>query len=71
MLEGEDLENCKDLVATTFLSMATCYFLLENYPKCIEKATLSIKQRPTIDAYYRRGKGYALFNDFDSAIKDF
>jgi hypothetical protein len=32
---------------------------------------LSIEQKPTIKAYYRRGKAQALRNDFEKAIKDF
>lgn len=50
--------------------MATCFFLLQNYDKCIEKATLSIDLKPTQKAYYRRHKAYVAKRDYENGIKD-
>jgi tetratricopeptide (TPR) repeat protein len=69
-LEGDDLEKCLDLQATTFLNMATIFYLEKNYPKTIEKATLSLNMKPTIKGYFRRAQAYAAKNQFEDAIKD-
>lgn len=47
------------------------YLKEQNWTKAIEKATNSIKTEKTAKAYYRRGKAYAMKNDFDNAYKDF
>ena len=47
-------------------------FLKEkNYTKAIEKATNSINIEKNSKAYFRRGKAYALKNDYENAYKDF
>ena len=50
--------------------MATCFFLLKNYKKTIEKATESLKLKKTVKAYYRRGKAYAALEDYEDAVVD-
>ena len=69
-VEGKELEQLKELLATTFLNMAICFFLTNEYSKAVEKATKSIQFKPTVKAYYRRAKAYSAKNDFENAIKD-
>jgi tetratricopeptide (TPR) repeat protein len=51
--------------------MAICFYLLQNYPKSVEKATESINMKPTIKGYYRRGKAYVLLKNYTKAVEDF
>ena len=44
---------------------------MDNHVKACEKATLSINQKPTVKAYYRRGKSYYARKNFDKAVEDF
>ena len=48
--------------------MATCFYLMKNYQKCIEKATLSLEYKKSLKALYRRGKAYAEKKDYERAI---
>lgn len=61
----------KDLLATTFLNMAICFYQTGQYQKSVEKATKSLEQKKTLKAFYRRGKANLARNDFENAIKDF
>lgn len=60
----------KEVNAATYLNMSTCFYLLQNYPKAIEKATESLANKKTIKGLYRRGKAYAMKLDYDKAVKD-
>lgn len=51
--------------------MSICFFLLQNYPKSVEKATESLEMKLSIKGFYRRGKGYVLLKNYDKAIHDF
>lgn len=50
--------------------MSICYYLLKNYTKSIEKATLALQNKKTLKGLYRRGKAHAARLDFEKAIKD-
>lgn len=50
--------------------MSICYFLTQQYQKAIDKATESLKYKKTAKALYRRGKAYAMKNEYEKAIKD-
>jgi tetratricopeptide (TPR) repeat protein len=52
-------------------NMAMVFLKEKNYTKAVEKATNSLKVEKTTKAYYRRGKAYALKNDFENAYCDF
>lgn len=51
--------------------MATCFYLLKDYQKAINKATESLKYEKTIQAYYIRGKAYEAIKNFERAVCDF
>mmetsp|Transcript_37397 Transcript_37397/g.27592 ORF Transcript_37397/g.27592 Transcript_37397/m.27592 type:complete len:116 (+) Transcript_37397:108-455(+) len=59
IVEGEELEKCKDLVASTLLNMSICFYQMQKYQKCIDKATESLAIKPSIKAYYRRAQALA------------
>jgi tetratricopeptide (TPR) repeat protein len=50
--------------------MSLCYFLLGEWQKSIDKATLSLQNKKSCKALYRRGKAYEKRNDFERAIQD-
>lgn len=52
-------------------NLAMAYMQEENWSKVVEKCNLSIKIEPTVKAYFRRGKAYAMKNDYSNAYKDF
>mmetsp|Transcript_4874 Transcript_4874/g.4504 ORF Transcript_4874/g.4504 Transcript_4874/m.4504 type:complete len:141 (+) Transcript_4874:239-661(+) len=70
LLEGDDLEKCTELQATTYLNMSICFYLQQKYQKCIEKASASLELKKSIKAYYRRGQAYAARKDYENAIRD-
>lgn len=39
---GEEKTEIEELLAITYLNMAICFFLTNQYQKSVEKATLSI-----------------------------
>jgi len=43
---------------------------MQNFQKCVEKATLSIKNRKTYKALYRRAKAYEKRQDYERALED-
>ena len=51
--------------------MATSFYLMQSYSKCIEKATESLEHEKSIKGYYRRGKAHEMRKDFEGAMKDF
>lgn len=52
-------------------NLAMVYLLEENWNKAIEKATNSLNIEKTPKSYFRRGKAYAMKNEFENAYKDF
>jgi tetratricopeptide (TPR) repeat protein len=66
----DQIALAKELNATVFLNMSICFFLLKNYSKAVEKATLSLQNKKTLKGLYRRGKAYAARLDYERAIKD-
>ena len=65
---ASEVEQARELVATSNLNMSLCYFMLKNYQKSSEKATESLKYRKTIKALYRRAKAYEKRGDYERAI---
>ncbi len=63
----EDQQKMIELQAVTDLNMATAFFIMKRYEKCIEKATLSLELKKTMNAYKRRGKAYGALERFDEA----
>ena len=55
-LEKHQVDEVKEIQATTFLNMAVCYFLTDQFEKSADKASLSIDLKPSIKAYYRRAQ---------------
>ena len=54
----------------TYLNIATCYFTLKEYEKCVEECSESIKLKKSIKAYFRRGKSYQALKRYDCAVQD-
>lgn len=67
---ASEVEQARELAATSNLNMSLCYFMLKNYQKSSEKATESLKYRKTIKALYRRAKAYEKRGDYERAIQD-
>lgn len=66
----EEVEHANELAAFTNLNMSICFFLLQDYKKALEKASISIKHKKTIKALYRRAKAYAMLSNYEKAIED-
>jgi tetratricopeptide (TPR) repeat protein len=66
----DQIEQAKELNSVTFLNMSLCYFHLGEWQKSIDKATLSLKNKKTYKAYYRRAKAHEKRNDFERAIQE-
>ena len=62
-------DKAKELERDVNSNMAMVFLKEENYTKAIEKATKSIALEKTSKAYFRRGKAYAMKNDFENAYK--
>ena len=56
--------------ASTFLNLSICYFLTNDFRKCIARATESLDLQKGVKAYYRRAQALAKINDFWGATKD-
>jgi hypothetical protein len=50
--------------------MSISYYLLKNFEKALEKATLSLENKKTLKGLYRRGKTNAALKNYERAIKD-
>ncbi len=59
-----------ELQATTYLNMSQAFFQKKNYEKTIQKATDSLNLKKTVKAYYRRGKAYAMLEQYENAAAD-
>ena len=68
--EGQKSE-LKDLHATCLLNQAQCFFKMQKFEKCIEKATLSFELKPQVKTLFRRAKGYEGLKNFEKAIEDY
>lgn len=68
-ISQEIKDKARELERDVNSNMAMVYLKEQNYPKAIEKATKSIAIEKTSKAYFRRGKGYAMKNDFENAYK--
>lgn len=66
----EEVKEAIQVQASTFLNLAICYFLTEDFRKSIARATESINLLPSVKAYYRRAQALARINDFWGATKD-
>ncbi len=67
---SDQISQAKELNSIVFLNMSISYFLLKNYQKALEKATLSLQSKKTLKGLYRRGKAYAALKNYEKAIKD-
>ncbi|CAI2378028.1 unnamed protein product [Moneuplotes crassus] len=61
----------KELERDVNNNMAMIFLKEGNWTKVIEKTTNSINAEKNMKAYFRRGKAYAMKNDFENAYKDF
>ena len=60
----------EELLATTYLNMAQCFFQTQQYQKSVEKATFSLGFRRSTKALFRRAMSGAARKDYEGAIKD-
>jgi tetratricopeptide (TPR) repeat protein len=68
----QDLKKkARELERDVNCNMAMVYLKERNWAKAVEKATNSLNIEKTTKAYFRRGKAYAMKNDFENAYKDF
>ena len=63
--------KAKELERDVNCNLAMVYIKEKNWSKATEKATLSLAIEKTTKGYFRRGKAYAMKNDFENALKDF
>ena len=69
-LTEEEKKQAIQIQASTFLNLAICYFLKEDYRKSIERATESLNLQQGVKAYYRRAKAKAALKDYWGATAD-
>jgi len=68
---SEELEKeVRNLERDVNLNLAQVYIVEKNWPKVVVKATYSLNIEETAKAYFRRGKAYAMKNDYENAYKD-
>lgn len=67
---ADQLAQAKELSSQVYLNMSTCFFLLGDYQKSVEKASESLKYKKTLKGHYRRAKAYEKRGDFERAIQD-
>jgi len=70
-IDDSELDKISDLKYTTYLNMAQIDIFNQNYKKCVDRATNSIKIKPTLKGFFRRGWAYLELNDLDNAEADF
>eukprot|EP00117_Sycon_ciliatum_P050716 scpid106759/ scgid35767/ len=69
---AEDLKlKAKYLERDVNCNMSMVYLKEKEWAKAIEKATNSLDIEKTTKAYFRRGKAFAMKNDYENAYKDF
>ena len=64
-------QKAKILERDSNSNLCMVYIQEKNWSRAILKATLSLEIEETAKAYFRRGKSYAMKNDFENAYKDF
>lgn len=68
-ISSEIKTTARDLERDVYSNMAMVFLKEQNYSKAIEKASLSLEIAETGKALFRRGKAFAMKNDFESAYK--
>jgi hypothetical protein len=49
------MEVCDKLMATSYLNLSICHYMIKNYDKSAKNAQLSLDYAKTIKAYFRLG----------------
>ena len=62
--------EASELQATTLLNMAQAFYVQKKYDKAAEKSTQSLALNKSVKGYYRRGKAFAMMEDFERACED-
>ena len=68
-ISNEIKAKAKELERDVNSNMAMVFLKEENYSKAVEKATKSLNIEKTSKGYFRRGKAYAMKNDYENAYK--
>ena len=69
-LSDAELKEAVQVQASTFLNMAICFYLMEEYQKSIARATESLELQKNVKAFYRRARAKAAVKDFWGAVSD-
>ena len=70
-LTVEETASCHQLMATAFLNMSICQFLMKDFAKSVKNAEKSVEINKSIKGYYRLGQGQKAMKNYDGATKSF
>mmetsp|Transcript_53225 Transcript_53225/g.116841 ORF Transcript_53225/g.116841 Transcript_53225/m.116841 type:complete len:191 (+) Transcript_53225:24-596(+) len=72
-IPAEELDELRDLKASTNLNMLQCYMKQDpsKLPKALASATEALRHRETSKGYFKRGQCHLLREDIDGARHDF
>ena len=69
-LTKDEQKQAQTVMAQTFLNMAICYHLQQNFRRAVERAQESLDIQPTIKAHYRKAVSLVGLKDYWGACKE-